>query len=229
MKRPKTEEVPPAKPLESRDKANQKSSNEKDVVATSKPTFGPPIDPKKQYRTTRASSQFRSPLSASGTSSVSSVKLTPTIQALECKVQTLRRAVKVKQGGEEEVLEGLVKKWTEAAREVAWELWELVKDNTGSEDSGKGRANKRGFEEAWGWNERGDEKRMRSEEKERNWGWDIVPGTSQEQPTTDAESICVEEEEEPREQETIGTMLRQLGINPETLGWDEAEGTFVGE
>jgi len=155
----------------------------------------------------------------------------------------LRREVKVKQGGEEEVLETLVKKWTEAGREVAWELWELVKDNTSGdgaariEGSGKASINKRGFNEGWGWSEKGDEKRVKLEERERNWGWDIAPNASQDGEEQDQENkeIAVsghteeEEEEEQRQQETLGTMLRQLGIDPETLGWSEEEGTFVGE
>jgi hypothetical protein len=34
------------------------------------------------------------------------------------------------------------------------------------------------------------------------------------------------EDEEPRRQDTLGTMLMQLGIAPETLGWNEEEENF---
>jgi hypothetical protein len=142
------------------------------------------------------------------------VRLTPTIQALERKLQILKRAVKVREDVQEEVLEGLVKKWTEAGREVAWEVWNLVKDNASSDGDRK----KRTFKGSWGWESPGDAKKPRSEEMERNWGWDVVPisGRSEE-----------EEEEEEAPKDTLGTMLWQLGVAADTLGWDEEEGTFI--
>jgi hypothetical protein len=38
--------------------------------------------------------------------------------------------VKVKEDCEEEILSGLIQKWTEAGREIAWEVWGVVKENT---------------------------------------------------------------------------------------------------
>ena len=35
------------------------------------------------------------------------------------------------------------------------------------------------------------------------------------------------EDEKPLAQHTLGVMLRRLGIDPATLGWDEEEGDFV--
>jgi hypothetical protein len=208
----------------------------------------PPTDAKRKYRTPRAASQFKSPLSAAAASSStigSAVRLTPNIQALERRLQILKRAVKVRKDGEEEVLHGLVKKWREAGREVAWEVWGLVKDrgmgeggSTGRGDEwGKGKGGKRGFEDGWGWSERGDQKKLKVEERERNWGWDVEPNRGGEAGEYAMGEDCemgeiqeeAEEEEEERREGTLGTMLKQLGIDPETLGWNEEEGTFVGE
>jgi len=171
------------------------------------------LDSKIKYRTTRAATQFKSPLSAPNVSDSSSlVRLTPRIQALERKLQMLKRAVKVREDVQEEVLEGLVKKWTEAGREVAWEVWNLVKDNASSDGS-----KKRTFEGSWGWESPGDGKKQRGEETERNWGWDVVPISSRNE----------EEEEEDKPRHSLGTMLMQLGVAADTLGWNEEEGSFI--
>ena len=173
------------------------------------------LDSRIKYRTARAATQFKSPLSVPNMPNDSSlVRLTPTIQALERKLQILKRAVKVREDVQEEVLEGLVKKWTEAGREVAWEVWNLVKDNASS-DEGHGNSQsskKRAFQGSWGWESPGEAKKPR--EMERNWGWDVVP-------------ICgEEEEEEDAPKHTLGTMLMQLGVAPDTLGWNDEEGCF---
>jgi hypothetical protein len=173
-------------------------------------------DSKIKYRTTRAATQFKSPLSASNALDNSSlVRLTPTIQALERKLQILKRAVKVREDVQEEVLEGLVRKWTEAGREVAWEVWNLVKDNASS-DGNSQSSKKRTFKSSWGWESPGDAKKPSGEEMERNWGWDVVPNCSRS-----------EEEEEEGARHTLGTMLRQLGVAADTLGWDDDEDDFI--
>jgi hypothetical protein len=181
------------------------------------------LDGKIKYRTTRAANQFKSPLSAPNMLSNSSlVRLTPTIQALERKLQILKRAVKVREDVQEEVLEGLVKKWTEAGREIAWEVWDLVKDNANS-DGGHGNSQngkKRAFRGSWGWESPGDAKKPRGEEMERNWGWDVVPISSRGEEEE-------EEEEEELPKHTLGTMLMQLGIAADTLGWNDEEGSFI--
>jgi hypothetical protein len=135
-------------------------------------------------------------------------------------VQILKRAVKVKKNGEEEELERLVRKWTEAGREVAYELWELVKYNGSEERSMKLEGKrKRGFEESWGWNDK-------RESKENSWGWYESPNMEDGGEGRD-KGLCHAEEEEERAADTLGTMLRQLGIAPETLGWDDEEGMFI--
>jgi hypothetical protein len=149
---------------------------------------------------------------------------------LEHKLQILKRAVKVKKDGEDYALETLVKKWMEAGREVAWEVWELVKDNDGGGgggDWGNGSQEvagpgKRRFEDSWGWNEDSGNKRAKVEESERNWGWEVSP-------TTDNEGPQAERIEEDKPRDTLGTMLMRLGIAPSTLGWSEEEGEFVDE
>jgi len=191
-------------------------------------------DPKIKYRTKRAASQFKSPLAAGSEQPASLVRLTPTIQALERKVQILKRAVKVKADMSEDVLERLVRKWTEAGREVAWEVWDLVKNNATTDDwqENRGRSweRKRPFEDDWGWDDRGDRKKPKAEEQERHWGWSVVPIRPDEGEVTTADSECdaVREEsfgEQPHG--TLGMMLKQLGISPETLGWNEDEDLFV--
>jgi hypothetical protein len=158
------------------------------------------------------------------------VRLTPTVQALQRDVQILKRAVKVKQEGEEAELERLVRKWTEAGREVAYELWGLVKDNE-SRDGGAsvsllGKGNKGGFEGSWGWEDN-------KASKDRSWGFDDASQMELEDSSNDIEQRTGdgdrEGEEEDAKSDTLGTMLRQLGIAPETLGWDEEEGMFIGE
>ncbi|KAK0453241.1 hypothetical protein EV421DRAFT_662148 [Armillaria borealis] len=191
-------------------------------------------DPKKKHRTVRAAAQFKSPLSAAASSNVMpSVRMTPTIQSLERRVQVLRRAVKVKKDGEEELLESLAKRWTEAAREVAWELWDLVKDNGANEGGSWGRdpKHKRGFEDSWGWEEKGDQKRLKTE---NSWGWDGPQRKKGEEDEDQMQGVephgendAVRDEEEDKPENTMGLMLRQFGIAPDTLGWNEEDGMFA--
>jgi len=163
-------------------------------------------------RMAKAAAQFKSPLSMSSREEAVGplVRPTPTIQALERKLQILKRANKVRENSEEETLTNLIEKWTEAGREIAWEVWYLVKDNAGSEQQGAGK--KRGFDESWAWQDAGESKRPKLEEGERNWGWDIIP-------------VC--EREDDRGRRTLGTMLLELGIAPETFGWNEDEESFM--
>ncbi|KAG1820470.1 uncharacterized protein BJ212DRAFT_1031542 [Suillus subaureus] len=182
----------------------------------------PSITPAKtRVRTLKAASQFKSPLSSSASASSgrgSSIRLTPTVQSLERKLQLLKRAVKVKENDEEKILVGLIKKWTDAGREVAYELWDLVKDS----------ANKR---DGMGW----DGGMMGS--RDSNWGWDS-PGikregypendinTATENPLDEGHTNKILSEDDEQTRNTMGTMLRQLGIATETLGWDEDAEVF---
>ncbi|KAJ4472250.1 hypothetical protein J3R30DRAFT_3709695 [Lentinula aciculospora] len=189
---------------------------------------------KKRFSATvRATAQFKSPLSSIGAAHsapfLGQVRLTPTIQALERKIQILKRALKVNQNNEEVVLSDLTTRWTEAGREVAWEVWELVKDN-GDSSNGSGSSvldGKRSFNESWGWGVQGNEKRIKSED---SWGWST---TDRSQETEEAATLQDEDpkvrmgdEDEERVEYTLGMMLRRLGIDPNTLGWDDEEGIF---
>ncbi|KAJ6516140.1 hypothetical protein C8R45DRAFT_233420 [Mycena sanguinolenta] len=185
-------------------------------------------DDLKKHRTQRASGQFKSPLPLAAASTPSAVRQTPTIQTLERKVQLLRRAVKVKKTGEEQTLQALVKKWTEAGREVAWEVWALVKDqeNGNGDDYGKATSGKRKFEDSWGWNEDSSSKKVKTEWE--NWGWETSPtaNTDDQPPEQRIEPVEAEDaEEKPRE--TLGTMLMRFGIVPSTLGWNDEQEEFV--
>jgi len=177
--------------------------------AASKPvghasTFAKKIQDKMKNRTAKAAAQFKSPLglSSAGGEAGPLVRPTPTIQALERKLQLLKRSMKVKEDCEEEILTELIQKWTEAGREIAWEMWGLVKENC---DEG---GNKRRVEDSWGWQDGGDSKRQKTEE--RLWGWDVIP-------------VCEREAERGR---TLGRMLVEMGIAPSTFGWNAEEERF---
>ncbi|KAH6915395.1 hypothetical protein BKA70DRAFT_1258841 [Coprinopsis sp. MPI-PUGE-AT-0042] len=186
-------------------------------------------DTKIKHRTVRASAQFKLPLAIAPEQTL--VRPTPTVQALERKVQILKRALKVTKENEEEVLEGLIHKWTEAGREIAYEVWTLVKDTTQNDDNDRrngGISGKRKVEDGWGWDEGPDSKKAKE-----SWGWDASSSDSEpvegygNEYETSADSGDTEEDMEEVKHDTIGTMLAQLGICPDTLGWNEEEGCFV--
>ena len=168
--------------------------------------FAQKVQEKMKNRTAKAAAQFKSPLTSSSTAGEERPLVRPTakIQALERRLQLLKRAVKVKEDSEEEVLSGLIQKWTEAGREIAWEVWGLVKENV---DVGNMIGSKRQMEDSWGWQEAGDSKRHKTEE--RLWGWDVIPVSERE---------C--------SRRTMGTVLMEMGIAPETLGWNAEEERF---
>lgn len=175
---------------------------------------------KSKDRTARAAAQFKPPLVVLSSGEASPLaRPTPTIQALERKVQLLTRAVKVRENSEEKILTGLIEKWTEAGREVAWEVWNVVKENT---DQGTGR--KRNYDDSWGWQHAEESKRPKDECS--HWGWDATHDHEREhEDDVVGRMKDTEVEEVPRR--TLGTMLMELGIAPETLGWNEAEEAFV--
>lgn len=150
-------------------------------------------------RSSRAAAQFRSPLgNASVPASRPVVLPNQAIMNLERKVAILRRAVKIKRDGDEDHLRRLTKKWRDAGGEAAYELWSIVRDLS-TEGS-----EIRGKDTGWGWNDR-EERDTLGED-----GLDAEDGESVE-----------------RQENTLGVMLRKLGIAPETLGWNDEEETFV--
>ncbi|GBE79430.1 hypothetical protein SCP_0206280 [Sparassis crispa] len=205
--------------------------------------------------TENAAKQFRSPFSTStaaptypstSTVSFSSVKATPTIQVLQAKVQTLKQAIKFKNGSaqEDDNLEALVRKWRNVGREVAWAVWDTVKDvdptenmtavkgkNSWFEDEYHGAPKgKGGLNGSWGYD---TGKKGRSCAFEAGWGWDgDKTGTTADSEMIDGDrekGAGGEDEDEAAAEHTLGTMLRHFGIAPETLGWDEDEGDFIGD
>jgi hypothetical protein len=177
---------------------------------------------------TRPVAQFKSPFSQvkggsyagarGGANSLHgpSTRLTPAIQAIEARVHTLKRALKIREDErratdhpEKPTLEQLVRKWREAGREIAWEVWNSVKDTTtgGEARGGWASEEKKGFQDSWGW-----------DESAREAG--DADGKSED---ADADMPSDTEKSTP----TLGTMLRQLRIDPATLGWDDDEGDFV--
>jgi hypothetical protein len=122
---------------------------------------------------------------------------------LERKLTSLRRAVKIKRDGDEANLERLAKKWRDAGREAAYDLWGIVRDLSTEAAGGEMRGN--GKDNGWGWGERGEQ------------------ATSFREDGEDAEAGGLAEKQE----NTLGVMLRKLGIAPETLGWNEEEEAFV--
>ncbi|KAK7695625.1 hypothetical protein QCA50_000261 [Cerrena zonata] len=187
--------------------------------------------------TPKTAKQFKSPLaqtestitispSASTTPAESSMYPSLSIQALQGKVQKLRQAIKIKQDGkgeEDDHLSILISKWRIAGREVAWEVWDSVKDAERVE-VGMGNPFKGGWDQ--------DDALTMGAKRERG-GWGFEDDRSAKRPRVE-EGSCdadmqVDEENKVAPQHTLGTMLRFMGIAPETLGWDEDEGDFVGE
>ena len=152
-----------------------------DQTALQTSSFSEKMKERMKNRSAKAAAQFKPPLAS--WKAGAAVRPTPTIQALERKLQVLKRAVKVKENSEEEILCGLIEKWTEAGREIAWEVWGVVKDNI---EMGR----KREVESSWGWEEGGERKRQKTEVQ------------------------------------TLGDMLRDMGISTEIYGWDDEEEEF---
>jgi len=165
-----------------------------------------------RVRTPRASAQFKSPLSAVASSDTvnkrHAVSASPNVQALQLRLQTLKRAKKIRNDGEGEKLGRLAKKWTDVAREVAWEVWSIVKDNV--QDVSKLGGGRGGLQNNWGWAD---------EESEGK----VVGAAKQ----SGEDEILSEEDEPPVPEDTMSVMLRKMGIDPITLGWDEGEGEFM--
>ncbi|KAI0269202.1 hypothetical protein BC834DRAFT_967846 [Gloeopeniophorella convolvens] len=152
----------------------------------------------------RAAAQFRPPLVRT-LKDTNSTPILPnqTIVSLERKLAALKRAVKIKHDSDAGNLGDIFQKWQEAGREAAYELWGIVRDlNT---EGGDGPSNG-GFNSGWGWE---DEVKENVPEEESSYAEDREAAAKQEH--------------------TLGVMLRQLGIAPETLGWSEEQETFVDE
>lgn len=177
----------------------------------------PPSQHKAQ-NTSRSITQFKSPLVNRDLPADSrTIRLTPALQALERKLQLLKRAIKVKEEKEEEVLTRLAGKWIEAGREVAYDVWDATKD---AGDLGKTTSIRRSY----GWESTND--------GNMSWGWDTKPGDASEvsRDLDPSAAPCgagrPDSEEDGVGCNTLGAMLRQLGIAPEIFGWDDDNDVF---
>lgn len=146
--------------------------------------------------TPKSASQFKSPLS----STAKTPQSTPfrsggsiTVKSLEAQLQTFKRAIQLKQTNEAEKLEVLIKTWREAGREIAWDLWALVRDQAG-EDNGnynypgtnakstsEWQSGQQSFKSGWGW---ADDLST----SKRSWGWDNVGETDGEEEEAEVNS-----------------------------------------
>lgn len=167
----------------------------------------------------RPVTQFKSPL-VNGVVPTDSrtIRLTPALQALERKLQLLKRAVKVKENNEEEALIRLAGKWIEAGREVAYDVWDAIKDT--GDFAGKVTFIRRSN----GWEN--------TSNANTPWGWDPKPGDASAPGDLDPSEVsCTTGRLAPEEDDDVGcntqgTMLRQLGIAPEIFGWDDDKEAF---
>lgn len=181
-------------------------------------------------RTPKVVKQFKSPFHLDASSSSSSaqpssstffnVQAVPTIRTLQSKIQTLKQAIKIKNapgGNNDDELEELVNKWTNVGREVAWAVWDTVKDIDPGESARLGK-------QQGGWFS--DDDGGHDSRRGGGWGFDDKPAKGE--PGEEGEQVVSRgDDEDSRPQHTLGTMLRHMGIAPETLGWDEEEGDFV--
>lgn len=174
----------------------------------------------KASNTSRSVTQFKSPLVNRVLPADSrTIRLTPALQTLERKLQLLKRAIKVKEDKEEEDLTRLAGKWIEAGREVAYDVWDATKD------AGDFERKATSIRKSYGWES--------TSNGNTPWGWDNKPGDAGEEscdldPSVapcGAERLAPDEDEDAR-CNTLGTMLRQLGIAPEIFGWDDDKETF---
>lgn len=172
-----------------------------------------------------ASSSSSSLSTAQPSSTFSNAQAVPTIRALQSKIQTLKQAIKIKNapgGNDDDELEELVDKWTSVGREVAWAVWDTVKDLDPGESARLGKPRGGWFDDVGGGRD--------STRGGGGWGFDDGGKSEPEKgdPGEEGEQVVSRsDDEETRQQHTLGTMLRHLGIAPETLGWDEEEGDFV--
>lgn len=188
-----------------------------------------------------------------GTSATSAggVKTASTIQALQARVQKLKQAIRIKSDDAADGarrLDALVTKWRTVGREVAWLVWDTVKDRDPGDSlrvlpakggwdedevpgGGKraGGFGSGGFQAGWGYDD-GKSGSGKHDGFAGSWGWDDKKEGGSGEAGEVEERMDVDEEAEGQTQNhSLGTMLRFMGVDPETLGWDEDEGDFVGE
>ena len=232
------------------------------AMGGSESSYDNPSEPREltatKDRTANAGKPFKALVVQPGAAVASlGVKTTgSTLQVLQARVQKLKQAIKIKsdreKAGDERHLGALVSKWRTVGREVAWLVWDTVKDvdpgdslkvapARGRWDGDEVLPNKAirqslandGFKAGWGWDTDSKRESGRYDGLDSSWGWgdkkerELVDENGER--TEEGEKIEVDEEAALIMNHSLGTMLRHLGIDPETLGWDEDEGDFIGE
>lgn len=199
---------------------------------------------------------FKSPFIRKQGDSAGSTITNLNVQALETQVQTLKRAIRIMEKNEDEELERLGKKWISVGRDVAWELWKVLKEQKsgswGDDDeylTMTKTKTKSSASSGWGYE---DDTKKHGPNTADGWGWAqstssqakatgnslwVSASEVEDADTADASRTGIDEDDTEdgegddnkfKEQEdSVGMMLRQLGIATETLGWDDVEGEFV--
>ncbi|KZT37622.1 hypothetical protein SISSUDRAFT_829484 [Sistotremastrum suecicum HHB10207 ss-3] len=220
-----------------------------------KPMTTPEVTlPSVPFSSPAAKLSFKSPFARKSGESTERKITNLNVRALEAQVQTLHRAIKILEKNEDEELELLGKKWVSVGRDVAWELWKVLKEQTsgswGNDDeylstskskpkasssanwgySDESKQDVRASNDGWGWAQTNSDTGKSSGDSLWTTGTHVVPENDH--------SPAVEHEDDTEgsdhdnstfkdQEDSVGTMLRQLGIASETLGWDDAEGEFV--
>ncbi|KAI5118552.1 hypothetical protein M0805_002932 [Coniferiporia weirii] len=158
----------------------------------------------------KATSQFKSPLASSSTTSAHSrINTSRQIQELERKLQLLKRASKIKKDGDEEKLVQLVQKWRGVGREAAYELWQIVRDNDGSSDAPYPGTNSKssGGSFSSGWFSSPDKRTNNGFSGQSNWGWDAPP--DERKPGDENDEDAFEPESPSKLEDTLYRSLRK--------------------
>ncbi|KZS97521.1 hypothetical protein SISNIDRAFT_462584 [Sistotremastrum niveocremeum HHB9708] len=197
---------------------------------------------------------FKSPFARKSGESTERKITNLNVRALEAQVQTLHRAIKILEKNEDEELELLGKKWVSVGRDVAWELWKVLKEQTsgswGNDDeylstskskpkasssanwgySDESKQDVRASNDGWGWAQMNSDTGKSSGDSLWTTGTHVVPENDHSpavEHEDDTEGSDHDNSKFNEQEDSVGTMLRQLGIASETLGWDDAEGEFV--
>lgn len=169
-----------ARPKDPPKAKTESEGDEQSVVKLDKVEEDAPTAPLTKPYSASVTKQFKCPLAAPGSASqaagsstgasrtvFSSVKPMPTIQVLQGRLQKLKQAIKIKNEqslGDEQNLEALVTKWRTVGRDVAWLVWDTVKDI----DPGEG-LNAPLVKEGWGEDDVPRHEKREGEEERRRF------------------------------------------------------------
>lgn len=139
---------------------------------------------------------------------------------------------------EDEKLKNLINKWRLTGREVAWELWSIMKDRSPEDasmwgdDKGDRFSNNNwswSTKRNWGFDERSE---GCADEDEENSGDSSIPSQFEAEMwnTINIKNTMKRQETEAENggfpPHTLGTMLRSYNITDDILGWNNEEEDF---